>query len=95
VLPRRLKEKYAGPIAKRFDDFRRCHLLAEERKQNASFGVDLLIGLKGGRAKIKDYRTSLKGKDFHLCVLGVFGDVSFPAPTRATVVSYSLLFKAE
>ncbi|MEN9580633.1 MAG: hypothetical protein RJA70_3642, partial [Pseudomonadota bacterium] len=48
------RERYAGPIAKRFDDFRRCHLLAEGRKTNASFGVDLLIGVKGGRAKIQD-----------------------------------------
>jgi len=87
--------RYSGPIERSFDEFRRCHLLAEDRTRKASFGVDLLIDTKGGRAKIKDYRTSLKGKDFHLCVLGVFGGVSFPAPERPTVVSYSILFKPQ
>lgn len=89
------KARYGDPIAERFEEFRRCHLMASDRSRNASFGVDLLVGAKGGRAKINDYRTSLKGKDFHLCVLGIFGDVKFPAPPRPTVISYSLLFKPQ
>lgn len=84
---------YADPISKRFDEFKRCYPLAQGAGRNASFGVDLLINSRGGTAKIKDYRTALGGKDFHLCVLGVFGTIEFPAPERATVVSYSLLFK--
>ena len=84
---------YSDPIFERFDEFKRCYPLAQGPRRNSSFGVDLLVSTKGGSAKIKDYRTALGGKDFHLCVLGVFGTIEFPAPERATVVSYSLLFK--
>lgn len=84
---------YATPIERRFDDLKRCYPLAQGANKNASFGVDLLIPSKGGTAKIKDYRTVLGGKDFHLCVLGVFGGIEFPGPGKLTVVSYSVLFK--
>jgi hypothetical protein len=84
---------YAKPIERRFDDLKRCYPLAQGANKNASFGVDLLVPSKGGQAKIKDYRTVLGGKDFHLCVLGVFGGIEFPGPGKPTVVSYSVLFK--
>jgi hypothetical protein len=84
---------YAKPIQRRFSELQRCYALATGTQKNASFGVDLLISTRGGTAKIKDYRTSLGGKDFHLCVLGVFGTVEFPARDKATMVSYSVLFK--
>src|SRR5690606_2434723 len=84
---------YATPIQRRFGELQQCYALATPTRNNASFGVDLLISTRGGTAKIKDYRTSLGGKEFHLCVLGVFGSVEFPARDKATVVSYSVLFK--
>lgn len=84
---------YSNPITGRFDDLARCYPLAQGASKSASFGVDLLIASRGGKAKIKDYRTVLGGKDFHLCVLGVFGTVEFPAPGKPTMVSYSVLFK--
>lgn len=87
------RAKYLVRIEPHFDELRECHLLAKKRSVQASFGVDLLIGAKGGRPKVQDYRTRLDGKDFHMCVLGVLGNVSFPAPPRPTVVSYSVLFK--
>lgn len=86
-------DRFARPIEQRFDEFLKCHWLADRRSTNASFGVDLLIPTRGGRAKIQDYRTALKGKEFHLCMLGVFGSVHFPAPEQPMVLSYSLLFK--
>lgn len=86
-------QRFARPIEKQFNEFLKCHWLADKRAVNASFGVDLLISTRGGRAKIQDYRTALKGKEFHLCMLGVFGAVRFPAPEQPTVLSYSLLFK--
>ncbi len=89
------RARYLEPISKQFGKLRECHLLAENRDVQASFGVDLLVGSKGGRAKIQDYRTRLKGKDFQMCVLGALGAVKFPAPERATVVSYSVLFKPQ
>lgn len=85
--------RYSRPIQRRFGELERCYALAQPTQKNASFGVDLLVPSRGGVAKIKDYRTVLNGKDFHLCVLGVFGSVEFPAPEKATVVSYSVLFK--
>lgn len=84
---------YSKPIQRRFGELQRCYALATGTQKNASFGVDLLISTRGGTAKIKDYRTSLGGKDFHLCVLGVFGTIEFPARDKATMVSYSVLFK--
>ncbi len=89
------REKYLEPIAQRFDALRRCHVLAKNRKLQASFGVDLELPHDGGRAKIADYRTSLKGQEFHMCVLETLGAVSFPGAGRAMVVSYSVLFKPQ
>jgi hypothetical protein len=83
---------YAEPITRRFEDIRQCYSLAQDNKK-ASFGVDLLIPSKGGRPKIENYRTAIGGKDFHLCVLGVFGSIEFKAPGKSTMVSYSVLFK--
>lgn len=85
--------RYSRPIQRRFGELERCYAQAQPTQKNASFGVDLLVPSRGGLAKIKDYRTVLGGKDFHLCVLGVFGSIEFPAPEKATVVSYSVLFK--
>ncbi len=87
------RDRYLKPLARQFGKLQECHLLAKDRTIQASFGVDLLIGSKGGRPKIQDFRTRLKGKDFQMCVIGALGEVKFPTPERATVVSYSVLFK--
>jgi hypothetical protein len=87
--------RYAVPIAKRFPEFRDCYALSHGTRKAASFGVDLLVTSRGGRAKIKDFRTVLTGKDFLGCMLDVFGTVEFVGPARDTVVSYSLLFKPQ
>lgn len=84
---------YAEPIARRFEDIRQCYTLVAEGPKKASFGVDLLIPSRGGKPRIENYRTAIGGKDFHLCVLGVFGSIEFKAPGKATMVSYSVLFK--
>jgi hypothetical protein len=87
--------RYAGPIAQRFADFGACYPLAKGTRKAVSFGVDLLVTSRGGRAKIKDFRTLLTGKDFLACMLDVFGTIEFSGPARDTVVSYSLLFKPQ
>jgi hypothetical protein len=84
---------YADPISRRFEDIRQCHSLVQDAPKRASFGVDLLIPAKGGKAKIENYRTAIGGKDFHLCVLGVFGSIDFKGAGKSTMVSYSVLFK--
>ena len=85
--------RYVAIIESKLAEFKKCHLLTPDTNKKASFGVDLLLPTKGGRPKVKDYRTSLKGRDFQACVLGTFGQIRFPEVPRPTVISYSLLFK--
>jgi hypothetical protein len=85
--------KFIAPIEKEFDALLRCHALAEKRDRNASVGVDLLIPAGGGRAKVQDLRTALRGDEFKGCAQTVFERVEFPSVARATVVSYSMLFE--
>jgi hypothetical protein len=80
---------------KKFDDFQRCHHLAGQHAQNASFGVDLLVPTGGGKATLRQTRTRLTGEGFQGCMQRVFQTIRFgPPPTgRPEIVSYSLLFK--
>lgn len=84
-----------GLFEKKFDDFQRCHLLAGQHAQNASFGVDLLVPTVGGTATMRQTRTRLTGEGFQGCMQRVFQTIRFgPPPTgRPEIVSYSLLFK--
>jgi hypothetical protein len=84
-----------GLFEKRFDDFQRCHDLASQHAQNASFGVDLLVPTEGGKATLRQTRTRLMGEGFRGCMHRVFQTIRFgPPPTgRPEIVSYSLLFK--
>ena len=85
--------RYVSIIETKLAEFKKCHVLTPDTNKKASFGVDLLLPAKGGRPQVKDYRTSLKGRDFQACVLGTFGQIRFPEVPRPTVISYSLLFK--
>lgn len=80
---------------KEFKAFARCHALASQRERNASFGVDLLVPTRGGRAKVRQSRTRLTGAEFHGCMQRAFENVVFEAPptARPEMISYSLLFK--
>jgi hypothetical protein len=84
-----------GLFEKKFGDFQRCHDLASEHAQNASFGVDLLVPTVGGKATLRQTRTRLTGDGFQSCMHRVFQTIRFgPPPTgRPEIVSYSLLFK--
>lgn len=87
------RQRYVGIIEGKLSEFKKCHVLTLDTNKKASFGVDLLVSKKGGRPTVKDYRTSLKGRDFQACVLGTFGQIRFPEMPRPTVISYSFIFK--
>ncbi len=89
------KALYSAPIERQFDALRACHQFAENPSRKGSVGVDLLVGTNGGRPKVKDYRSAIRGEAFKRCVVDVMSQVRFPAPPRATVISYSVLYKPE
>lgn len=83
-------------VAPHFDAFAKCFAKAEDTKKGGDFGVDLRIERDGGKAKVTEPRTGIKGDDFKACVLGVFEAIDFQKPKGgATVVSYSLRFTPE
>lgn len=71
-----------------------CYRLVEQPGSVGTFGADLTVGAAGGRAKVKQPRTKLRGEAFQTCMLNAFESVSFPrTPSgRAAVVSYSVKF---
>lgn len=76
-----------------FDELRRCFARAEDPKKGGTFGVDLMIEKDGGKADVSKPRTSLEGKSFKDCVVGVFEAIDFQKPRKGkTKVSYSIRF---
>jgi hypothetical protein len=86
------KEPIKLSVEPHFAEFRKCWVHAEGGKAG-DFGVDLKIGKDGGKAKVTEPRTALKGAGFKQCVVKVFEGIEFRKPRGgATVVSYSLRF---
>ena len=87
------KDPVRRSVQPHFDAFRRCFAQVEDARKAGDFGVDLRIDAAGGKARVSHPRTTLKGKDFKECVVGVFGAIDFLKPRRGTTtVSYSLRF---
>ena len=86
------KEPIRKSVQPHFEAFRQCYGLAKEAKP-ADFGVDLHIPREGGKASLKNPRSTLKDEPFKTCVIGVFDAIVFLKPrTGETIVSYSLRF---
>lgn len=71
-----------------------CYRLVEQPGSVGTFGADLTVGARGGKAKLGKSRTKLRGDAFQACMLNALESVSFP-PTpsgRAAVISYSVKF---
>ncbi|MBI5533911.1 MAG: hypothetical protein HY898_14410 [Deltaproteobacteria bacterium] len=86
------KEPIKLSVEPHFDAFRKCYPLVEG-KGAGDFGIDLKIGKDGGKAKLSEPRTAMKGAAFKDCVVKVFEGIEFRKPKGgATVVSYSLRF---
>jgi len=86
------KEPIKLSVEPHFPAFRKCWAHAEGAKPG-DFGVDLKIGRAGGKAKVTEPRTAIKGEGFKDCVVKVFEEIEFRKPRKGdTVVSYSLRF---
>jgi hypothetical protein len=90
------KAPIKSSVEPHFDAFARCFAKAEDTAKGGDFGVDLRIEPKGGKAKVSEPRTAIRGDDFKGCVISVFEAIDFHEPKGgATVVSYSLRFTPE
>jgi hypothetical protein len=84
---------YKRQVEAKFESFRRCFRLVEEPRRPGVFGVDLDISGQGGRAKVRQPRTTMGPSAFRDCVLEAFQSIEFDRPARgATTVSYSIRF---
>jgi hypothetical protein len=87
------KSPFLKTVEARFDEFRSCYVKVVEPEKGGTFGVDMRIGRTGGRAKIEQPRTGMKGTEFRQCVMKVFENLEFDKPARGpTTISYSLKF---
>jgi hypothetical protein len=75
-----------------FPRFLSCYPLVEEGGKQGTFGVDLVVPVEGGRPRVEQPRTALRGDEFKSCMLKVFETLKFTPQRRATAVSYSLKF---
>jgi len=89
------KAPILAAIERHFDEIRLCYRRVKEPERGGSFGADLLIPLGGGHPVVRQTRTKLDGEGFVDCVTQALASVDFPAPKRATVVSYSMLFQLQ
>lgn len=87
------KAPFSSAIARHFPAFMACYRKSEDPAQGGRFGVDLHIARGGGRARLEQPRTALRGGDFRACLSQVFESVEFAPPKRGpTTLSYSLRF---
>ena len=87
------KAPFLQAVAERFPSFMDCYRQSEDPAQGGRFGIDLHIGRNGGRARLEQPRTALRGPEFRACLSNVFAAVEFQRPKRGpTTLSYSLRF---
>ncbi|HEX3775938.1 MAG TPA: hypothetical protein VHV51_15810 [Polyangiaceae bacterium] len=87
------KAPFQRAIAARFPAFLECYRKNEDPEKGGRFGIDLHIPRAGGRAKLEQPRTAMRGPEFRACVVSVFESVEFEKPKLGpTTISYSLHF---
>jgi hypothetical protein len=87
------KAPVAESVAPHFDEVRACWAKVDDPNKGGDFGVDLLIPVEGGRAKVSNPRTAIHPTAFKDCVVAVFEQVDFKRNLKGlTMVSYSLRF---
>lgn len=90
------KAPFRAAVEKHFDELRACYRHVSDPLKGGVFGLDLRIGRDGGKAKVSQPRTSMKGEEFRKCVFDVFQSVEFDKPAKGpTVISYSVRFSAK
>jgi hypothetical protein len=88
------KAPFLSAVAERFPSFMDCYRKNEDPQTGGRFGIDLHIARTGGRARLEQPRTALRGSEFRACVTSVFEAVEFQKPKKGpTTISYSLRFQ--
>lgn len=91
---RETKAPIRRAVQDKADSFRACFALVEDRTKGGTFGVDIRIPGEGGKAKIRDPRSGLKGDGVEECMVKAFESVEFERPPKGVpmMVSYSMRF---
>lgn len=89
-----LRREVQRTLERGFPRFLDCYRLVEEPGSEGTFGADLRVAGEGGRAKVEQPRTKLRGEAFRGCMIKAFESTRFDPPSsgRALVVSYSVKF---
>ncbi|HEX6275344.1 MAG TPA: hypothetical protein VFZ53_20025 [Polyangiaceae bacterium] len=89
-----LRGRVQRTLERGFPRYLDCYRLIEEPGSEGTFGADLRVASEGGRAKVDQPRTKLKGEAFRACMIKAFESARFEPPPsgRAVVVSYSVKF---
>lgn len=87
------KAPFRQAIAPHFDEFLKCYRQVEEPSKGGTFGVDLLVGRRGGNPEVRQPRTAMKGQAFRRCMIHAFSQIEFQRPKKPTVFSYSVRFE--
>jgi hypothetical protein len=75
-----------------FPRFLACYPLVDEGGKEGTFGIDLVVPTEGGRPRVDQPRTGIRGDEFKACMVKAFETLKFKPQRRATAVSYSLKF---
>lgn len=89
------KRPIRAAISEHYDAMKRCYAKAEETPKGATFGVDIRINGAGGKPKITNPRSGLKGGGVKECLVSVFENIEFPKQPKgvARMVSFSIEFR--
>jgi len=81
-------------LERKFPRYLDCYRLIEEPGTEGTFGADLRVEAQGGKPKVQQPRTKLRGEAFRMCMIKAFESANFEPPSsgRALVVSYSVKF---
>jgi hypothetical protein len=84
------KVPFKRAVEPAFAKLRPCFELLP-KPQTVNVGVDLLVPIMGGRARVTRPRSSIKSAALEACVVRFFEDIEFEKPQHGPVgVSYSL-----
>lgn len=89
------KKPWLDAIERGEEGLMRCYRLVDQPMKGGSVGVDLYVTTRGGSPEVRATRQKMGGDDFEACMKKAFEALSFHAPERPTVVSYSILFQME
>ncbi len=89
------KRPIRAEVAKHYDAMKRCYAKATDPPKGATFGVDMRIKGDGGKPKITNPRSGLKGEGVKECLVSVFEAIEFPRQPKgvARMVSFSIEFR--